>query len=73
MNQEKSFKDFLRDLSPSAFKVLGLDQLAYIKAETGDSRYELRGADGHILATFSTLERAMNATQEQDLKPVTVH
>ncbi len=73
MTQTESFENFLRDLSPSAFKVLGLHQLAYIKTGSNKNIYEVRGADGQILASFSTLKKAMDETQEKNLKPVTVH
>ncbi|MGB1076935.1 MAG: hypothetical protein ACPG05_01400 [Bdellovibrionales bacterium] len=67
-----SFEDFLRGISPSAFKALGLNQLAYIKAGN-DNSFELHAADGQVLAKFKTFEHALTATQDQDLKAVTVH
>lgn len=71
-NQSLSFQTFLRGMSPSAFKVLGLHQLGYIKP-TNDNGFELHAADGEILARFQTFEHALEATEAQDLKPVTVH
>jgi hypothetical protein len=68
-----SFQDFLRGMSPSAFKVLGVNELAYIKANNGNDNYNVCGADGQILATYKTKQRALNATEENDLKAVTVH
>ena len=67
-----SFEDFLRGMTPSAFKALGINQLAYIKADN-DNGFELRAADGQILAKFKTFEHAVTATEDQDLKAVTVH
>ena len=67
-----SFKDFLRGMTPSAFRALGLNQLAYIK-NGNDNRFELHAADGKIMAIFSTLAHAQDASQDHELKSVTVH
>lgn len=67
-----SFEEFLRGMTPSAFRMLGINQLAYIKADN-DNSYQLYAANGEVLATFETLNGAISATEEQELKPVTVH
>ncbi len=76
MNQAKNpdspFQDFLRDMSPDLFKMLGVHHIAYIKEKHHD-HYELRAANGDIIEIFSTLKGAIEETKEQDLKPVTLH
>ena len=75
MNQNEditSFEDFLRGISPSAFKELGVNKLAYIKSGN-DNSFELHAADGKVLARFKKLEHALTATEDNDLKAVTVH
>ena len=67
-----SFEEFLRGMSPSAFKALGIDQLVYIKAGR-ENGFKLHAADGQILAKFKTFEQAITATENQNLKAVTVH
>lgn len=72
ISQKISFEDFLRGMTPSAFKALGLNQLSYIK--TGNNnRFELHAADGQIMAIFPTLAHAQDASQDHELKSVTVH
>ncbi len=69
---EISFEEFLRGMTPSAFEMFGLNQLSYVKA-SNDHDYVLYSANGQILANYKTMEHALNASKEQDLKTVTVH
>ena len=59
-------------MTPSAFKVLGLHQLGYIKPYEHKG-FGLYAADGEILAHYKTFEHALDATEAQALKAVTVH
>jgi len=71
-NQSLSFQTFLRGMSPSAFKTLGMNELAYIRVNN-DNGFSIHSADGNILAKCSSFKNAITATHENDLKAVTLH
>ncbi len=57
------------------FKVLGLDQLAYVKRVTvdGESAFAVHAADGTEITVVSDRAVAFAAVRQYELEPVSVH
>lgn len=62
-------------LSPRAFKVLGIQQIAYVKPiiEGTGSTYEIHAADGTRLAVVEDLLVAFAMIRRHDLEPASLH
>jgi hypothetical protein len=74
----KSFqthREFLRNLSPSAFASLGAEGIAYIKPVMVDDEaaFAVFLADGRQLAVITDRELATVMVRQNDLEPVSVH
>jgi len=62
-------------ISAQDLMVLGLQQVAYIKAVVVDGRalYAVHAADGREIAMMASREVAQVAVRQNDLEPVSVH
>jgi len=62
-------------LTPQDFKILGLEQLAYIKPVTvdGGTAFAIFAADGTEIAVMADREIARAAVRQHDLEPLSVH
>lgn len=65
----------LIQLSQQDLKVLGLEQLAYVKTVTvdGQQAFAVHAADGTEMAVMSDRMVALAAVRQHDLEPVSVH
>lgn len=65
----------LKTISPSDFALMGVDDIAYVKAITvdGEWAYAVHGADGSRMAVFKDRDVAFAAVLQNDLEPVSVH
>ncbi len=68
-------KAILENLSTQDFKNFGLHQIAYIRAiqDGNDTTYAIHSADGKKISAEDTLNKAIIATRQNDLEPVTIH
>ncbi len=63
-------------LSDAQFASLGVNRIAYVKPVAdadGDIVYEVRGAEGAILAEIKDRARAFAAVRDNDMEPLSVH
>jgi len=69
-HENGSSEDKTRD-----FQRLGLNQIAYVKAEEIDEevRYVVHTADGTAVTAFPSFELAKQAIRQHELMPVSIH
>ena len=62
-------------LSPRAFKALGIEEIAYVRAvvESTGSMYEIHAADGTRLAVVEDRLVAFAMIRRHDLEPASLH
>lgn len=67
--------DFLRRLSPKDFKVMGLNEMAYIKQikVDGHDAFAVHAADGTPLTVNDTKETALGSLFHNELNAVSIH
>ena len=65
----------IREITPQALTMLGVEQIAYIKKMkvNNQSVYTVHAADGKELGGFSDRDVALAACIQHDLEPVSVH
>ena len=62
-------------ISPQDLRVLGLQEVAYIKPVTVDGKaaYAIHSADGREVAIMASRQVALAAIRQNDLEPLSVH
>ncbi len=66
----------LRQLSSHDFAALGLDAVAYVRADPAaeaDQRYVICAADGSEIARARNYDMALATARDYDLEPVSAH
>jgi len=64
-----------RQLSPREFGLLGIENVAYVKAVTvkGEGAFAVHAADGSQIAVLGDRELACAVVRQHDMEPVSVH
>ncbi len=65
----------IRQISAKDLALLGLQDVAYVKAEQQDGQtlFAVYAADGRRLAMMPKLETAIAVVRQNDLEPLSVH
>ena len=75
MEMKMQFMVGLRQLSAQELGLLGMHDVAYIKAviDDGVARYAVHAADGAQIAVLATRDLAFAVVRQNDMEPVSVH
>ena len=73
--QSMAARDFLKGLSSQDFRVMGLNQMAYIRPVTvnGETVFAIHAADGTPLSINESFETACGTILQNQMFPVTTH
>jgi hypothetical protein len=74
--QDAPINTMLKSLSSQGLRMLGINQIVYIKAAVGAGNrpvWALHAADGTLLSVQDNADQAFILAQTNDLSPVTVH
>jgi hypothetical protein len=67
--------EWLKNISPREFAVLGMNDLAYVKriVVNDEPRFAIHSADGTQLALLPSQDIAYATVRQNDLEPMSVH
>ncbi|HXA71161.1 MAG TPA: DUF1150 family protein, partial [Stellaceae bacterium] len=67
--------EWLKNISPREFAVLGMNDLAYVKrvVVNDEPRFAIHSADGTQLALLPNEDIAYATVRQNDLEPMSVH
>ena len=75
--QKRTTAETMRALNAKDFLSFGINQISYIKPvtikESTEEAWVIHAADGKPLSVVETMEEAMAASWQNDLKPVRLH
>lgn len=74
-SRPKDIISYLKSMDSSAFKVMGVNEVAYIREVNRDGhlQYALHAADGTELMTNASKQALVGTVIENDLHTVTIH